>query len=397
MFNKKLLNYLQCPVCSGQYKFYNIGNTEKIYENSGILTCSKCGRSIIVISGIPIFHKYFDNSSAAFDFLLRIIKGDESTVPFLSSILRRSVNSVKFDKLLRYLHHEKLSRIFELFQTDYINLKRFSSKKYFKIHRFLTDKPIELLLDIGCGFGCSTVPFITSGKAKYCIGLDSSLFFLLLFKKYCKESKLQNVGLILLDAKNTPYPFRSYLFDVVLGVGFFNHFISSKSRQLLYLFFRELTRITKKWGRVYLDCVPNRLYPFPGEVNTPNLLERRSLEKTARILLSFTPFKWLSGSFSVKTLWLLYKVYCRLARIPAESYDIFLDHISGVIPEANVNFLPLLPSHYEEMLSGFAEVTVMPQNKFYNSKFYENFLSKRWRIRDFLKSPYLILYAKNRR
>lgn len=386
----RLIEFLQCPLCSAGYRFYNV-NVPDIYGDSGVLICNKCGKSVIVIKGIPIFNTFFDNKLMALDFLSLIIKEDNSIAPSISSILRRPLNFIKLSRLLTYLHNERLNTIFDQFRTDFIDIKRFASEKYHKIFQFLTNEPIETLLDIGCGYGCSTAPFIASGKVKYCVGLDSSLFFLLLFQKYCQEHKFQNIDLILFDAASLPFPFKSSLFDLVMAVSFFNHFISSKNMDMFHRFFKEANRIINRSGRIYIDAVPNRLFPFPGEVNTPNLLNKKFIEQTAKKILNFTPFKWFPQRISNIIVWHVYKLYCNKAHLRIESPSTFLNYISSVIPEANVSFLPLFPSSYKKILTYFAEKAVIPQSSFYN-----NFIQRKWGLKDFLKSPYLILYGKGK-
>jgi len=384
-----LLNFLQCPSCHGEYKFYNVETSLEIFEGSGVLVCNRCGRSIIVIKGIPIFHEFFKDASSAMNFLSLIYDRDKSTSPFLHSIMHRPMEHIDFLELLDFLHREKIDIIFKRFGTPYISLKRFKIEKYQKICRFLTDEPIETLLDLGCGFGCSTIPFAESGKAEYCVGLDSNFFFLLLFDKYCQENNLQNIGLILFNVENLPFPLKKSRFDVVIGISFFNHFISSKNKDTLYSFIKELTRITRNGGRIFIDAVPNRLHPFPGEVNMPGLLKRKSLEKATKFFLSCVPFKWFPRSISMSVLWRLYRLYCFLIGNKVESYNTFLDYVSSIIPEANVQFLPLSPFYYKKLLNSFTEVRIMPQNEFY-----KELILKEWKARDFFKSVYLVLYAK---
>lgn len=386
----KLIKFLQCPACLGDYIFHKV-KVPETYGDSGVLVCNKCGKSVIVIKGVPIFHTFFDNGLIASDFLSLIIKEDKTVTPFISSILQRPLDSITLSELLTYLSNERLDTIFNYFKTDFISLERFALEKYQKIFQFLTIEPIEILLDIGCGFGCSTAPFVASGKVKYCIGLDSNLFFLLLFQKYCQEHKFQNIDLVLFDTVNLPFPFKSSSFDVVMGVSFFNHFISSKNKDMLHCFFKEVGRIIKESGRIYIDALPNRLHPFPGEVNIPNLLKRKFIERTAKKILNFTPFKWFPQGLSTTILWHCYQLYCNVAHLRIESFNTFLSYLSSVIPEANVSFLPLFPSTYKKILTYFSEETIIPQKSFY-----KDFIQRKWGFRDFLKSPYLVLYGKGK-
>ena len=383
----RLTGFLRCPACFGRYQFQEV-KTEEMYQTSGVLTCSKCGKSVITIRGIPIFYTLFDEASLALNFLSLILHEDLQTEPFLTSVLGRSEESFKLRKLLNYLDNESLTATFEHFRTGYINLERFAWKKFQGIQKFLTYEPVETFLDVGCGFGCSSAHFLTSGKVKYCIGIDKSLFFLLLFQRYCQEQDFQNIDLVCLDTKNQPFPFKSNSFELIIAISFFNHFVSTRTQKIINVFFRELDRITTRKGRIYIDAVPNRLNPFPGEVNLPGLLNPR-LEQVAGVMGHAIPVKWLPRLLSMNILWRLYRGYCKSVNMKIEPYDVFLNYVSSVIPEIDVNCLPLSPSAYKRLLARFTQTKVIPQGSFY-----KDFILRKWTIRDFFKSTYLILYAK---
>ena len=389
----RLIGVLRCPACFGRYRFQEVG-TEEIFRPSGILTCSKCGKSVITIKGIPIFHTLFYEPSRALKVLSLIFCDDSSTDPLLASLLGRTKEPVRLRELLNYLDNENLPIIFERFRTGYINLERFAWKKFWGAQKFLTRKPLGTLLDIGCGFGCSTNPFLTGEKVRYCIGLDRSLFFLFLFRRYCRERGFQNVDLVCFDASNQPFPFKRASFDLVTAISFFNHFASTRDRRKINIFFRELDRITTDEGRVYVDAVPNRLNPFQGEVNLSPIILRGSLGRVAEIIACTIPTKWMPRSLSMNLLWHTYRSYCKLTNIEIEPFEVFLRYVSSVIPEIDVNCLPILPSAFKGFFTKSTETKVIPQ-----SSFYEDFTERKWTMRDFFRSTYLILYAskhKNR-
>jgi len=387
MMVSRLTDFLRCPACFGRYQFQE-AKTEAIYRTSGVLSCSECGKSVITIRGIPLFCTLFEEASLAHNFLSLILREDPNVKPFLASVLGKSKKSFKLRELLNYIDNESLNRIFEHYRTGYIDLERFTWKKYHGIQGFLTSEPVETLLDIGCGFGCSSAPFLTSGKSNYCIGIDKNLFFLLLFQRYCQEQDFQNIDLVCFDTENQPFPFKSNLFDLVIGISFFNHFASTKTEKMINAFFGELDRITTGKGRAYIDAVPNRLNPFPGEVNLPGLLNLR-LEQIAEIIGHIIPVKWLPRLLSMNILWHLYRGYCKSTNMKIEPYDVFLSYVSSAIPEVDVNHLPLFPSVYKILLARFTQTKVIPQNSFY-----KDFFLRKWTVLDFFKSTYLILYAQ---
>jgi len=399
----RLIKSLQCPQCFGSYQFRQV-KTGEIYKTSGVLTCSKCGSSIIAIREMPIFLKVFDNALLAFKVLSRIINEDKTTEPFLTLALgspwkriqlsscqaqpSMQRNFSRFSDLLNFIDDENLKVVFKHFGTDFIKLERFGLIKFQEIHKFLTDEPAQTLLDLGCGFGCSTAPFLISGKAKYCIGVDKSLFFLFLFQKYSQVQGFKNIDLACFDTENQPFPLKSASFKLIMAISFFNHFISTKNRSEVNAFIQELDRLIQSKGRLYIDSVPNRLNPFLGEVNLPGLM-RPKIEQVLSNIVHYVPAKWLPKSLSMKLLWHLYKGYCKLTNVKVEQYNIFLSYVSSVIPEIDVTSLPFFPSAYQELLTNFTQTSIIPQ-----SIFYKDFIQRKWILKDFLKSTYLVLYTK---
>jgi len=387
----RLIKFLRCSSCLGAMIFHKV-NAPEVFEKTGILVCSKCGKSAIMIKGIPIFRIFFDDLASASRVLAEIVDGEPRVRQLLTQLLGRTENPVlKLANLLNFLDNASLVEVFDFFKTSYINLHRFSSRKYVEIQQFLAQKPVETLLDIGCGFGCSSVSFTLRKKADYCVGLDEKLLFLFLFQKYCSHQGIQNVDLVCFDASKQPFPFRSASFELTIAISFFNHFLSTRSRENVNSFFNELHRVSRLNAEVYIDAVPNRMTPIPGEINTSLIVQKGFRRHLAEIVARYIPTKWFPRSVSLNLYWLFYKFYCASARTKMESYETFLNYASAIVPEIDVNALPVFPSSYVRFLSNFNKVSVIPQTKFYQKHPYAE---EKWTTRDFLGSPYLILLCE---
>jgi SAM-dependent methyltransferase/uncharacterized protein YbaR (Trm112 family) len=395
----RLIELLCCPICFDKYQFNEI-EVREVFEPSGVLECSKCGKSVIVIKGVPVFYRIFNDCNLALDAISLISREDPSTKPLIASLLRRTKESFQFGKLMSYLESESLSTIFKRFKTEYVNLERFNQHTYWGVQEFLADKPVERLLDIGCGFGCSTNPFLTNGKVRYVLGIDNCLFDLFLFQKYCQQYGFQNADFVCLNAANLPFPFKSDSFSLTIAINFFNHFpCLVRSRETINVFFQELERVTRNEGRIYIDSVPNRLNPFPKEVDVSAIITQGLLRQVTENLARTIPTKWIPGTLSMNVLWHIYKAYCR-ANSKIEFHEIFsqavfsretfFSYLSGEFPEINTNCLPIFPSVYRRFFSRFTRTKIMPQ-----SRFYKDFHEKKWSFMDFFGSPYLIIDARS--
>ena len=395
---KRLVELLCCPFCFGKYQFHEI-EVREVFQPSGVLECSKCGKSIIVIKGVPVFYEIFNDCNLALDVISLISREDPSTKPLIESLLQRTKESFQLGKLLSYLESESLSTIFERFRTRYINLERFTQNKYWAVQKFFSDKQSGRLLDIGCGFGCSTNPFLANGEVRYSLGVDNCLFDLFLFQKYCQQYGFQNVDFVCLNAVNLPFPFRSGSFDLTIAISFFNHFCCLvRNFETINAFFQELERVTRNEGRIYVDSVPNRLNPFPEEVNVSAIITRGPLKQVAQSVARTIPTKWIPGTLSMNVLWHIYKAYCRtkneiewpeIFSRAIFSRETFFNLLSGAFPEINTNCLPIFPSAYKGFLTKFTHTKIIPQ-----SIFYKDFHEKKWSVIDFFKSPYLTIDAR---
>lgn len=391
--SKRLVEFLCCPICFDKYRFHEI-EVRELFQPSGVLECSRCGGSIVVTKGVPVFYEIFNDCSLALDVISRISREDPSTKPLIALLLRRTKESFRLGKLLSYLERESLSTIFNRFRTEYIGLERFARNKYWAVQKFLSDKPAERLLDIGCGFGCSTNPFLTNGEVRYSLGLDSCLFDLFLFQKYCQQYGFQNVDFVCLSTLNLPFPFRSGSFDLIIALSFFNHFpCLVRSGETVNWLFQELERVTRNEGRIYIDSVPNRLNPFPEEVDVSAVITRGPLKQVVQSVARAIPTKWIPGTLSMNMLWHIYKAYCRtnnkIKWPEIFSRETFFSYLSGEFPEINTNCLPVFPSAYKGFFTKSTHTKVIPQ-----SRFYKDFHEKKWSVIDFFKSPYLVIDAR---
>ena len=181
------------------------------------------------------------------------------------------------------------------------------------------------VLDIGCGYGCSSAPFARAGREV--VGIDENLLFLLLFGRYAREHGLAGVGYACVDAARLPLPFAERSFGGVLAASFFNHYACQRGRGDLREFLAEAARVTEPGGGFVADMVPNRLHPFPTEVNLEVIAEVR-LRRVAKRWIRRVPLRWLPGRLTVAALWASYRAYCgsaagrhRAGRLPPPGFE----------------------------------------------------------------------------
>jgi len=113
-------------------------------------------------------------------------------------------------------------------------------------HHFPSSK--LLLLDLGCGLGCSTVVYSSQGYQA--VGIDTDGDAVKIAKMRAREDKA-DCQLVVGDARRLP--FRSVVFDVCLCIEVIEH-MGSGREELIY----ETLRVTKELGIIQIET-PNRL------------------------------------------------------------------------------------------------------------------------------------------
>jgi len=205
-----------------------------------------------------------------------------------------------------------------------------------------------------CGYGASTVPFARAGREA--VGVDENLMFMLLFSRYAREHDLEGVGLVCADAARLPLPFADAAFGDALTASFFNHYACLRSREELRAFLDEAARVVEPGGGFTADSVPNRLHPFPSEVNVGEVIGEERLQGLAAAVIRKLPLRWLPGGLTVTGLWAVYRAYCALRRRPAFGLAAFRREVSKAVPEAAVSGLPLTAGGWAELAHGFSRV-----------------------------------------
>lgn len=191
----KMREMLVCPICKGS-----------LLEDRQDLQCVGCHQSYSIINGIP---------------------------NFLPDNLFKSCNVTTRGQDIQ---EEK-----KFYENMYSNLQGIDDGHcvvygYQDLYDFMDDIPTGALLDVGCGAGHHSKDLAIKGFDV--IGVDISLNGLIQAKKVTKTSG-QNVGFILGDIENLPFPDSS--FDVVFCGLILHHFLNKK-RVL-----KELNRVCKRF------------------------------------------------------------------------------------------------------------------------------------------------------
>jgi SAM-dependent methyltransferase len=328
---------------------------------SGLLECSSCRANYLVVRGIPILTASIPGDDG------RCLAERAEHDPPVRDLLRARLGSYGgllggFAGALESVDQEPLEKAFAVPGAPWINLRRLELPHFHRIAGLFSG--VGTLVDLGCGYGASTLPFVSPERARAAVGIDENLFLLLLLRRYCEEKSHDNVALVCYDLEALPYPLRDGSADAVTGVSFFNHFASLRNRAFVSAFFGEMARIVEPDGNLVLDMVPNRGHPFPTEINIDAVISQASLEALARRVLGLLPLRWLPGGISASALWAAYSLYAALSGRPSRSYADFRRDLTKALPELGVFYLPLDPDAYGKVIDGFRTVSAFDQAHF---------------------------------
>lgn len=147
--------------------------------------------------------------------------------------------------------------------------------------------------------------------------------------------------------------------DGASAISFFNHFACLKGSRELRSFFKDLSRVVRPGGRLVVDMVPNRRYPFPTEINFELVIPGKRFRALSTTIIRRVPLRWLPGTITIPSLWGLYRLHAALRRLPAVGFSEFRHEVSKALPEAAVGGFPVRVHSYRRLLAEFSEVEVL--------------------------------------
>ena len=329
--------------------------------SSGSLECSSCHAHYLVVRGIPILSASIPGNDG------RCLTERAEDDPPVRDLLQARLGGYGgllggFAGALECVGREPLERAFAVPGAPWITLRRLEMPVFHRVADLFSG--VGTLVDLGCGYGASTLPFVSPERARAVVGIDENLFLLLLLQRYCEAKSYDNVALVCYDLEDLPYPLRDCSADAVTGVSFFNHFASLRDRAFVSAFFGEMARILEPDGNLLLDMVPNLGHPFPTEINVDAVVSDASLHALARRVLGILPLRWLPGGISASALWGAYSLYAALSQKPSRSHAGFRRDLTKALPELGVFYLPLDPDGYGKVIDGFRTVHAFDQARF---------------------------------
>lgn len=344
-----LSDRLRCPVCGGGDRSeHECPHT----AGSGTIECVGCGCHHLVIDGVAVLTGTVPEPPAG-EPVLEWAERDAQARGVVHAALGRFAEMLGgLPGCLALVRRDELDQAFDVPGAPWITLERYEWERNDWIARELGGD--GAVLDIGCGYGCSSVPFSLAGRAV--VGIDENLLFLLLFSRYARERGVSGVGYGCVDVARLPLPFADRSFDGVLAASFFNHYACLKRRSELRGFLDEAARVTEPEGGFMADMVPNRLHPFPSEVNVGEVIGDARLQRLARAVIWKLPLRWLPGWLTVTGLWAVYRAYCAVRRQSAFGLPAFRHEVSKAVPEAAVSGLPLTVRGWPALARGFSRV-----------------------------------------
>jgi SAM-dependent methyltransferase/uncharacterized protein YbaR (Trm112 family) len=357
LLEPSLAAILRCPSCAGT----DLSEAPTADAPSwGVLSCDSCERRYLVAGGVPVLLRAIEGAA---DSRAELI--DECRAALAEALGRFTELLGGIEQALERCESGPLERGFDVPGSSWLNLERFSTGKFPKVPLLVT--PAHTLLDLGCGYGASAVPFLVAGRAARVIGVDENLLFLLLFRRYCRERSLPVPEAVCFDLGRFPYPFRGGIADTAVAISFFNHFASSRPAALVEQFFREIDRLVEPAGTFAVDMVPNRLDPFPREINLTDVVTNPSHRRRMLEVVKRLPVKWAPGAVVIPCAWAAYRAYAALARRPAPGLREFRTLVPKAVPELALGGLPLGHRRYRRLLGGFERVEVIEEQPFYRS------------------------------
>jgi SAM-dependent methyltransferase/uncharacterized protein YbaR (Trm112 family) len=339
---RPLASVLRCPACLGGTW------TEKRPDRAGELAsieCGGCRARYLVVEGIPLLTPLPRGATTS--------EQDPAVVGVLHTGLGRYADLVGgLRDVLAFVNEQPLESAFRVPGAEWISLWRFGA---FPKYRTLVDLigAAETVVDLGCGYGCSTASFLES--AQRTIGIDENLFLLLLFRRYARERARDEAALVCYDLGNVTLPLADSVADAVVGLSFFNHFACLRGRRFFERFFAEAARVVRPGGGLWLDTVPNPRFPFLWEINFGphgGGVMRRLLKRPLRRL----PLRRVPGLALAIPLWLGHSLHEIVGRRRPLDYPSFRREIAKALPEIGTRVLPADARGYRRLAPGFAQV-----------------------------------------
>ena len=344
-----LSDRLRCPVCGGA----ELGEHECPHDpGSGTVECAACGRHHLVVDRVAVLTAPVPPPPEG-ERVLEWAERDADARAVVHAALGRFAEALGgLTGCREQAGRDSLEQAFTVPGALWIEVDRFDWSQQTWIVRNLSGE--GAVLDIGCGYGSSTVPFARAGREA--VGVDENLMFMLLFSRYAREHDLERIGLVCADAARLPLPFGDAAFGDVLTASFFNHYVCLRSREELRGFLGEAARVVTPGGGFAADMVPNRLHPFPSEVNVKEVIGEVRLQRLTTAVIRALPLRWLPGRLTVTGLWSVYRAYCAVRRRPAPGLAAFRNEVSKAVPEAAVSGLPLRAAGWPALAQGFSHV-----------------------------------------
>ena len=213
--NRKLLNYLVCPSCDSSGITYNEFSSRL---KDGLLRCRSCNSWYIVEDDIIELVKDDLNHNRKKDFYKRYSK----KMNLLRLKDSRSILNAESVKQKR-----SQMNFFDDFSGHYILETHPFWRAYYSLFfdRFYSKiKKGSLILDLGCGSGLASLPFLNENY--HIIGVDISREMLKrALSRLDKDQRTRHL-FIVADAENLP--FREGIFDTCIGMGILHHVHSPK-------------------------------------------------------------------------------------------------------------------------------------------------------------------------
>ena len=214
--NRKLLGCIVCPSCGSSSIAYNEFSSRL---KDGILKCRSCNSWYIVEDDIIEFVKDDLNHDRKKEFYERYKK----KMRLLRLKESESISDVESVK-------QKMSQMnfFDDFSGHYILETHPFWRAYYSLFfdRFYSEiKKGSLILDLGCGSGLASLPFLN--KSYHVIGVDISREMLKRVLSRLDKDQRTRHSFIVADAENLP--FRRGLFDFCIGMGILHHVHNPKN------------------------------------------------------------------------------------------------------------------------------------------------------------------------
>jgi SAM-dependent methyltransferase len=345
-----LASALRCPAClEGTW-------TERRPERAGGLAsivCGGCGARYLVVEEIPLLVPLPRDATAS--------EQDPQVERILRFALARYFDLFGgLQGVLGFVNEQPLDAAFRVPGAEWITHSHIDNPKFKRVADLVGKA--ETVVDLGCGYGASTMPFLET--AKRTIGIDENLFLLLLLRRYARERARGAPALVCHDLGQARLPLADSVADVVIGLSFFNHFACLRGRRVFERFFAETARIVRPGGGLWLDEVPDPRYPFLWEINfgpySGGVLHRL-LERPLRRL----PLRRVPGPLLGMPLWLAHSLYRIARRRRPLGYPIFRREFGKALPEIGSRVLPADADGYRRLAPAFAHVELADEKATY--------------------------------